>query len=98
MRFFYVYILRSIKNGSYYIGYTRDLVKRIAQHNSGLSQATKPFKPYELIAYEAFLDEKDAKCREIYLKSGWGRRSLMRMLKHYLLTHTLSTDIINSAS
>lgn len=47
--FYYVYILQSLRNSSLYIGYTSDLKKRIKEHNSDQSQATKPFIPYKLI-------------------------------------------------
>lgn len=81
--FYYAYIFRSSKNNSFYIGFTSDLKKRIIEHNSGLNKATKPFKPYNLIYYEAFLNKIDAKNREIYLKSGYGRRSITKLLKKY---------------
>lgn len=67
-----------------YIGYTVDLKKRFKQHNSGESKATKPFAPYRLIFYEAFLNRIDAKNREKYLKGGYGRKSIKGMLKNYL--------------
>ena len=82
--FYYVYILQSLKNNSLYIGYTSDLKKRLAEHNSGLSKATKPFIPYKLIFYEAFLNRIDAKNREIYLKSGYGRKSINKLLNKYI--------------
>lgn len=82
--FYYVYILQSQKNNSLYIGYTSDLQKRFKEHNSGLSQATKPFIPYKLIFYEAFLNRIDAKNREEYLKGGYGRKTIKAMLKTYL--------------
>lgn len=78
---FYVYILESQKDNSLYIGYTSNLKKRYKKHNSGENKATKPFRPYKLIYYEAFLDQKDAKARERYLKSGWGRRTVKKLLK-----------------
>jgi len=81
---FYTYILQSLKNNSLYIGYTNNLKKRIREHNNGKSLATKPFCPYRLIFYEAFLNQKDAKNREVYLKSGWGFRSIKKLLKNYL--------------
>jgi len=81
--FYYVY-LRSQKDKSFYIGYTSDLVKRFKQHNSGESKATRPFRPYTLIFYEAFLYRIDAKNREVYLKSGYGRRTIFSMLTKYL--------------
>lgn len=82
--FYYVYILKSLKNGSLYIGYTTDLKKRVAEHNNGESLATKPFRPYKLIFYEAFLNERDAKNREEYLKGGYGRKTIKKMLNNYL--------------
>lgn len=79
-----LYILQSQKDNSFYIGYTTDLIKRFKQHNSGESQATRPFRPYILIFYEAFLDRMDAKNREAYFKSGYGRKTINGMLHNYL--------------
>lgn len=79
--FYYVYILKSEKNNSLYIGFSADLKKRFERHNKGLNKATKPFIPYQLIFYEAFRDKIDALNREKYLKSGFGRRSIKKMLK-----------------
>jgi len=85
-KIFYTYVLQSLKNNSFYIGYTEDLRKRIGEHSSGKNPSTKPFRPYKLIFYEAFLDRKDAKKKEVYLKSGWGFRSIKKILKNYLST------------
>ncbi len=84
--FYYTYILQSLQNGSFYIGYTSDLKTRIKQHNNGESLATRPFRPYKLIFYEAFLDKADAKNREIYLKGGYGRKTIKNLLNKYLHT------------
>jgi len=46
--FYYVYIFQCIKNNSLYIDYSSDLKKRLTEHNSSLSQATKSFIPYKL--------------------------------------------------
>jgi len=82
--FHYVYILQSQKDKSLYIGYTSDLKKRFKKHNAGENLATKPFRPYNLIFYEAFLNRIDAKNREEYLKGGYGRKTIKSMLKRYL--------------
>ena len=82
--FYYVYILRSLKNNSFYIGHTTDLKRRFKQHNNGESSATKPYRPYKLILYEAFLNKTDAKNREIYLKGGYGRKTIKKLLANYL--------------
>ena len=81
--FHYVYILQSLKDNSLYIGYTSDLKKRFEKHNAGINKATKPFRPYKLIFYEAFLNRIDAKNREEYLKGGYGRKSINALLKKY---------------
>lgn len=78
---YHIYILQSQKDKSLYIGYTTNLKKRFLDHNNGLSLATKYKRPYKLIFYEAFLDRIDAKHREVYLKSGWGLRSIKKLLK-----------------
>jgi len=71
--FYYVYILQSQQNKSLYIGYTTNIKKRLKEHNNGKNLVTKPFYLYKLIFCEAFLSRIDAKNREEYLKSGWGR-------------------------
>ncbi len=81
---YYVYLLKSKKDGSLYIGYTTNLRKRFTEHNNGSSKATMYKRPYRLIFYEAFDNRIDAKHREIYLKSGWGLRSVKKMLKRSL--------------
>jgi len=83
MKFYYTYVLQSLKNDSLYIGYSSDLKKRFESHNKGLNKATKPFVPYKLIHYEAFLNRIDAKRREVYLKSGWGIKSIHKMLEKW---------------
>ena len=84
---FYTYILKSSKNGRMYTGYTNNLRKRLIQHNEGKSYFTKRDRPYLLVYYEACLDEDDARSRELYLKTGIGRRYLNSRLKRFLF-HT----------
>lgn len=80
----YVYIINSIKNNRWYTGSTNDLRKRFKQHNEGRSTYTKNKGPYKLIYYEASLNEQDARSRELYLKSGIGKRYLKNRLKRFL--------------
>ncbi len=87
--FNYVYILQSLKNDSLYIGYTKDLIKRFKQHNNGIDEYTKKYMPWRLIFYEAYLNEKDARRREKYLKTNQGSRLLKRMLKEYFYNKKL---------
>ena len=81
--FWYTYVLESIKDGDYYIGYTNNLKRRLAEHNKGLNFSTKFRKPFKLIYFEACLNMKDAKRREHYLKTTQGRRFLGLRLIEY---------------
>lgn len=65
---FYVYILKSIVDGDMYTGSTNDLRKRFKDHNNGKVFSTKLRKPFELIYYEAYKSERDARKREHNLK------------------------------
>lgn len=81
---YYVYILRSEKDKSLYIGYSPDLRKRLVKHNKKQVTSTKDKAPWKLIYYEAYLERKDATGREKFLKSGAGWRFIKKQIKHYL--------------
>jgi len=83
MKFYYVYILKSLSRNFIYIGYTENLKQRFKEHNSGESKSTKQYLPYDLIHYEAYKNIKDAKRREGYLKTNRGKTTLKTMLKEY---------------
>ena len=84
MECYYVYLLESELDQSWYIGYTADLNNRIAQHNGGKSDYTKRKMPWKVIYYEVSFDKYDAIAREKYLKTGMGRRFLKNRLKNQL--------------
>lgn len=65
---FYVYILKSKKDFNLYIGSTNDLRNRLKEHNTGKVFSTKSRIPFELVYYEAYKAEKDARKRESNLK------------------------------
>jgi putative endonuclease len=65
---FYMYVLKSKKDIELYIGSTNDLRKRLKEHNSGNVRSTKIRIPFELVYYEAYKAEKDAREREQNLK------------------------------
>ena len=81
---YYVYVIQSKKDNQFYTGFTRDLENRIREHNEGRVSSTKERGPFELIYYEACLNEQDALAREKYLKSGMGKRYLKNRLKRFL--------------
>ncbi len=68
----FVYVLKSKVDGSYYVGSTSDVRKRVADHNSGSAKYSSSKKPYVLIWYCAFPDKTKAIKFEMYLKNGSG--------------------------
>ncbi len=78
---FYFYTLRSLKDSNLYYGYTSDLTKRFNQHNDGLVKSTKHRRPLQLVYYEAYTDEKQARAREAMFKnSSSARKNLYNRL------------------
>jgi putative endonuclease len=65
---YYVYLLKSLKDGKYYIGQTNDLHKRLEMHNDGLVKSTRKRKPFILIGYEIYPTREKARWREYQLK------------------------------
>ena len=71
-----VYILKSLKDHRTYTGYAKDARLRLVDHNSGRVDATKNRRPLEIIFTEDLETLEEAKKRELYWKSGAGRRKL----------------------
>ena len=70
----YVYMLQSLDfPDRQYVGAAHDLKRRVNAHNAGESFHTKKFKPWKLIGYVAFADDRKADSFEQYLKTGSGR-------------------------
>ncbi len=80
---YYMYILKSEKDGMLYTGSTRDLKKRLLQHNSVKVRSTKSRAPFKLVYYEAYRAEKDAREREHNLKL---RANALNQLKRRIAT------------
>ncbi|MCX5792363.1 MAG: GIY-YIG nuclease family protein [Elusimicrobia bacterium] len=80
---YYVYLL-GLKDATLYTGRSSDLKRRIEEHNRGKVESTRHKLPAKLIYYEAYSNEQDATDRELYLKSGDGRREVRKQLKHSL--------------
>lgn len=83
MSFFYVYVLQSVSHDFIYVGITHDLNRRFNEHNTGRNTSTRPYAPFRLIFYEAYLNEQDAKRREKYFKTTKGKVTLKQMLQAY---------------
>ena len=69
---YYVYIIQSQKDNSYYTGVTTNLEKRLEEHNSGSSRYSSRKKPFKIVWYCAFTKKEKAYDFEKYLKKGSG--------------------------
>ena len=76
---FYVYLLKSEKDGRYYIGHTSNLEERIDYHNSNLSKYTKNKGPWKLIGYKTFQTRSEAMKEEKRLKGMKNKEYLMKL-------------------
>lgn len=73
-----------MKDKKWYTGITNDLRKRFNQHNKNKVLSTKSRGPLRLIYYEACFNKNDAAAREIFIKTGMGKRYLKNRLKRFL--------------
>lgn len=80
---YYVYILKSEKDGGLYIGKTNDIKRRLAEHNSGQTPSLKSRTPLTLLEYIECKDEPEARVLEREYKKGYKREELK---KKYNLT------------
>lgn len=81
---YYIYILFSKKDKQLYTGFSNDLKSRFGKHRAGFVKATKHRRPLQLIYYEVYAKELDARRREKYLKGGNGKNELKIQLKEVL--------------
>jgi putative endonuclease len=83
---YYVYLLKSLKNNSLYIGCTNNLKQRLLEHNQNKSYHTSKYSPWKLIYFEGYIFKEDAYSREQKLKlHKQGLRRLKERLRHSLL-------------
>ena len=77
---YFVYILRSERDGKQYIGCTSDLAERLRRHNRGQVRATKHRAPWRLVHVEKYAEQTEAFLREKFLKSWAGRIELGKLV------------------
>jgi len=74
MAYYYVYILRSLKDPNrYYTGFTENLDARVKEHNQSKCVHTTKYEPREIKTAVAFTNHKKALEFEKYLKTSSGR-------------------------
>lgn len=78
----YTYILKC-RDGTLYTGWTNNLEKRIAAHNSGKgAKYTRARKPVRLVYYEIFEEKEEAMKREYAIKH-MSRKEKEKLIEHF---------------
>ena len=77
---YFVYIIKSIKDGGHYIGSTPDIEHRLAYHNSGRQRSTKHRVPFILIYSETYSNKSEAEMRERQIKAYKGGEAFKKLL------------------
>lgn len=80
---YFVYILKSLKDGKHYIGFTTNIEKRLKEHNSGKTKSNKHRIPFDLIYTEKCQTIKDAKAREKQIKSYKGGTAFKELVLRF---------------
>jgi putative endonuclease len=83
MREYYVYILAGKKNGTLYVGMTKELGKRVVRHKSKrANQFAAKYDVDKLVYYEKHKSLEEAVKREKQLKK-WNRRWKMKLIENH---------------
>jgi putative endonuclease len=83
--FYYVYVLESLVDSSWYIGFTPNNPEaRLEKHNALQVNYSKRKAPWKIIYFEAYIHKSDATGREKFLKSGSGHRYIRKQIRNYL--------------
>ena len=74
---YFVYLLKSDKDGRFYIGHTQDIQIRLQYHNSGRSKYTRNRGPWKLLAFKSFDSRSEAMREEMRLKKLKNRERIL---------------------
>ncbi|MCF7824983.1 MAG: GIY-YIG nuclease family protein [Candidatus Marinimicrobia bacterium] len=71
---YYIYVLQSMRFDYRYVGRTKDLKRRLEEHNAGRTSSNTAYKPFQVLYVEEVQGYTAACRREKYLNSSAGRR------------------------
>jgi putative endonuclease len=75
---YFVYVLKSLKDGNFYIGRTKNFERRFKEHNSGKVQSTKSRIPFILLEKIEVSSEEESIKLELKYKEGYKREKIKR--------------------
>lgn len=79
--YYYVYVLKSLKDGGFYVGCTKDLNRRILEHNKGKTFSLKNRRPLIVVYSEKHDNVNNAYNREKQIKSYKGGNELKKLIQ-----------------
>jgi putative endonuclease len=79
---YFVYIIKSKKDNSFYKGFSEDVFQRLENHNEGKSSYTKNKIPWELVYFELHETKREALIREKNLKRASRERILALIISN----------------
>ncbi|MEQ8424349.1 MAG: GIY-YIG nuclease family protein [Cyclobacteriaceae bacterium] len=78
---YWVYVLRSLKDDSFYIGQTNNLGTRLARHNSGTEKYTRTKAPWEIMWSVELESRSEAMRLERKLKNMKSRKRILDFIE-----------------
>jgi putative endonuclease len=81
---YYVYVLQSLQDQSFYIGQCDDLDKRMSKHFDGMSKYTASKRPWRLKYFEVLEARTDAIKRENALKKAKSRKYVQQLIDNWI--------------
>ncbi len=79
MEKYFVYAIKSHKDGRIYVGLSKNPERRLLEHNKGDTKSTKFYRPWAIIYKKLVGTRKDARKEEKKLKSGY-RKELLKSI------------------
>ena len=80
MEVWFVYALKSLRDGNLYIGISQNPEKRVETHNIGKTESTRSRRPFVQIYKESCYSLEEAREKEKYYKSGVGRELIKNLI------------------
>lgn len=80
---FFVYILQSLKDFSFYVGQCSDLDRRVSKHNDGMGRYTAPKMPWRLVYFEMYDTRKESILREKQIKRMKSKTYIQGLIKNW---------------
>jgi len=86
---FFVYILQSMKDFSFYVGQCDDLDCRMSKHSEGMSKYTSSKRPWRLVYFEMYESRSEALKREKQIKNMKSKIYIQNLINNWRLARVV---------